>query len=96
MSESIEHLTGEWTIHQIGELHPVLLSLVNQKLVSFDASAISEMDSAGVQLLISARNALGMQGLEMQLIAASPCVRDALHCYGLDAHLHPIGAEEAA
>lgn len=96
MSDSVESLQGEWTIHHVGELHQTLSALVQQGCRTFDVGGIAELDSAGVQLLIAARNALVLQGHEMSLIHASPCVRDALTCYGLDANLHPVYAEVLA
>lgn len=96
MSDVIESLVGEWTIHHIGELHPALLALVQSGCSVFDVSAIHEIDSAGVQLLVSMRNALLLQGREPQLVKPSGCVTQALSAYGLDANLHPIDDEVTA
>lgn len=96
MSDATERLSGEWTIHHIGELHAPLLALVNSGCSAFDASAIHEIDSAGLQLLVSARNALMLQGQELVLREPSGCVKDVLACYGLDANLHPTDHEVCA
>lgn len=96
MSDAIERLTGEWTIHHIGDLRAPLLDLVNAGCCAFDVSGITEIDSAGVQLLVSARNALMLQGHELVLREAPGCVKDVLACYGLDANLHPIALEVSA
>ena len=93
MSDTTEHLSGEWTIHQIGEHHRTLLSAIQAGASTLDASGITEVDSAGVQLLLAARQSLLRQGRELHLIATSPCVRDALSAYGLDANLHAQHAE---
>lgn len=93
MSDTLEHLTGEWTIHQIGDHHRALMSAIQAGAWTLDASGITEFDSAGLQLLVAARHTLLRQGRELQLVAASACVRDALANYGLDASLHPVHAE---
>lgn len=93
MSDTIEHLSGEWTIHQIGEHHHALLSAIQAGASTLDASGITEVDSAGLQLLVAARQSLQRQGRELHLIATSPCVREALSAYGLDANLHPVHQE---
>jgi len=96
MSKPTECLSGEWTIHHVGELHAPLLELVNAGCSDFDVSAITEIDSAGVQLLVSARNALMRQGHELTLREPSSCVKEVLACYRLDANLHPIAEEVSA
>ena len=96
MSQAIEHLSGEWTIHHAGELRAPLLDLVNAGCRVFDVSAINEIDSAWLQLLVSARNALMLQGHELALVEAPSCVQEVLACYGVDANLHPLAKEVRA
>lgn len=96
MSDAVESLSGEWTIHNVGEHRQAMGDLVQKGCRTFNAAGISEIDSAGVQLLISARNALMLRGHEMALTEVSACVRDALTCYGLDVNLHPVHAEVLA
>lgn len=96
MSDTIEHLQGEWTIHQIADHHRTLVSALQAGVWTLDASGITEFDSAGVQLLVAARHSLLRQGRELQLVQASVCVRDALANYGLDVRLHPLHEEASA
>jgi anti-anti-sigma factor len=96
MSTSAARLTGEWTIHAIAQHREILLALVNEGQHIFDASGISEMDSAGLQLLLSARGSVAKHGHELGLVQASAVVCDVLKSYGLDQDLQPLYTEEDA
>lgn len=52
--------------------------------LALDLGAVSDFDSAGVQLLLSARRSLAEAGACLVLQSASPTVRDALQVFGLD------------
>jgi anti-sigma B factor antagonist len=96
MSNAAACLTGEWTIHAIAQHREAMLLLVNEAHVEFDASGISEMDSAGLQLLLAAQRSIALQGRELRLTQVSPAVRDVLTAYGLDHSLQALSAEEVA
>lgn len=51
--------------------------------LALDLGQVSDFDSSGVQLLLSARLSLRQRGQALQLVAASPAVRDALATFGL-------------
>ena len=96
MSTSTACLSGEWTIHAIAQHREAMLLLVNEGQHEFDASGITDMDSAGLQLLVAAQRSIAQQGRELSLLQASQAVKDVLKAYGLDVNLQSVFAEEAA
>lgn len=96
MSTSTACLAGEWTIHAIAQHREAMLALVNGGSYEFDASGITDMDSAGLQLLLAAQRSIAQQGHELSLVQASTAVKDVLKAYGLDANLHAVPLEESA
>lgn len=95
MSTSAACLAGEWTIHMIAQHRQAMLVLIDEGHHEFDASGITDMDSAGLQLLLAIQRSLALKGFEINLLRLSGAVRDVLHAYGLDGNLLPITAEEA-
>lgn len=95
MSTSMACLSGEWTIHVIAQHREAMLLLVNDGQYEFDASGITDMDSAGLQLLLAAQRSIAKQGRELRLVACSGAVKDVLATYGLDTTLMPVNLEEA-
>lgn len=89
-------LSGEWTIHAIAQHREAMLLLVNEGHTSFDASGISELDSAGLQLLLAVQRSVAKRGGELILTQCSRCLKDLLQVYGLDETLHSIHDLEAA
>lgn len=96
MSTSTACLSGEWTIHAIAQQRQAMLLLVNEGQHVFDASGITDMDSAGLQLLVAAQRSIAQQGRELSLVQVSQAVKDVLHAYGLDVNLQSVFAEESA
>ncbi|MCV2366155.1 STAS domain-containing protein [Paucibacter sp. DJ1R-11] len=84
-------LGPELTIAQAGEVHQKLLELLPklQGDLGLQLAAISEFDSAGIQLLLSTRRTLQQRGARLQLLEPSAVVLAGLRCYGLDAQLEP-------
>ncbi len=87
-------LEGELTIYRAEELKPQLLAALESGLAgdaepAFDLSAVTEIDTSGVQLLLLARREAAARGKPLQLLAASPAVRDAFALLELDTHLQP-------
>jgi anti-sigma B factor antagonist len=64
--------------------------------LQLDLAAVSEFDSSGVQLLLSARRSLAERGHALQIVAASAPVQDALTLFGLADLLAPPAAAAAA
>lgn len=77
-------LAGEMTIYAAAELHSRLLAPLDAcSGLDIDLSAIDEIDSSGVQLLILARQHAAAAGKPLGLVAPSQPVRDLLELYDL-------------
>lgn len=57
-----------------------------------DLGGVTDFDSSGVQLLLSARLSQHSRGHQLRLVASSPAVRDALLTFGLADLLAPVRA----
>lgn len=76
---------GELTIYRAAELKPALLDAVRaHDAPAFDLSAVTEFDSAGLQLLLVARREAAHLGKRVAIAAASPAVRDAFALLGME------------
>jgi anti-anti-sigma factor len=76
---------GELTIYRAAELKPALMDAVRaHDAPVFDLSAVTEFDSAGLQLLLMARREAALLGRQLAVSAASPAVRDACALLGID------------
>lgn len=76
-------LTGELNIYSVREAAGTLLPRVRQHREALDLGGISEIDSAGLQLLLAAQRVAQAAGHELQIAAASQAVRevfDLVHC----------------
>ena len=62
-------IEGEMTIFRAAELKPLLLATPAPTQV--DLSAVTEMDTAGIQLLMLARREARAQGRDLRLMAPS-------------------------
>lgn len=65
-------IEGELSIFRAAELKPALLPLT--ALTEIDLSGVTEIDTAGLQLLLLARRAAQAQGQALRLVATSPAV----------------------
>jgi anti-sigma B factor antagonist len=76
---------GEMTIYRAAELKPALLEAVRaHDAPALDLSAVTEFDSAGLQLLLTARQEAARLGKRLAVSAASPAVRDVFALLGMD------------
>lgn len=84
MALSITHrrkkfvLSGELTIYSVREAADALLPKLRAGTAALDLAQISEIDGAGLQLLLKARRVSSQAGQDLVIAAASPAVRDAL------------------
>src|SRR4051794_22582880 len=75
---------GEMTIYRAAELKPALLEAVRtHDAPAFDLSAVTDFDSAGLQLLLIARQEAARLGKQLAVPAASPAVRDVFALLGM-------------
>lgn len=76
---------GELTIYRAAELKPALLETVRGHAApALDLSAVTEFDSAGLQLLLAARQEAARLGKRLAVSAASSAVRDVFALLGMD------------
>lgn len=79
-------IEGEMTIYRAHELKQVLISALDKNSsVEINLSKVSEIDSAGVQLLILAKRHAQQHSLSLALIAHSPAVLDVFELFDLSA-----------
>lgn len=77
-------IAGEMTIYRAAELKPLLLDAVRtHPAPALDLSAVTEFDSAGLQLLLMARREAARLGKRLAVPAAGAAVRDVLALLGL-------------
>ncbi len=77
---------GEMTIYRAAELKQTLLDAVAaQPVVEVDLSAVSEFDSAGLQLLMLAKRSAQAAQRELRLVGHSPAVLDVIQLFDLAA-----------
>ena len=72
MSTAAIRIEGEFTIFTAAELKPVVLCTPPPQEI--DLSGVTEMDSAGVQLLMVAKRTAVEQERELHLVGHSPAV----------------------
>lgn len=78
-------VNGEMTIYAALELKDkLLLPLAQCKAVEINLAGVSEIDSAGLQLLILAKNEAQARGKTLSITAHSPCVLDILDLCDLE------------
>jgi anti-anti-sigma factor len=91
MTDTPIALGPELTISHASTARDALFDAVRASTgnVALDLRGVTDIDSAGVQLLLSARRSLAERGDTLHLQAPSACVREALSVFGLGALLQP-------
>ena len=88
-------ITGELSIYRAAELTAALLAWVGQQSQStqldVDLSAVSEMDSAGLQMLLALQRTAKAQAKRWRITQVSPAVQEVLTLTGLTHWLPPVG-----
>ncbi len=80
---SVLRIDGELTIFRAAELKPELLCEPMPRTI--DLSGVTELDSAGVQLLVLAKKTALAQKRELALVGHSPAVLDVFELLNLAA-----------
>lgn len=90
-------LAGEMTVHRAEELKPALLDALpaDKATAHLDLSQVSEIDTAGLQLLISACAEMKRRGGALQIVAASGAVTEVLTLFRQTRLLAPRAATES-
>lgn len=77
------HIEGELTIFRAMELKPALLA--NPQPLEINLSGVSEIDTAGVQLLMLAKKTAQSAHNELRLVEHSPAVIEVFELLNLSA-----------
>ncbi|GAB3541777.1 STAS domain-containing protein [Noviherbaspirillum agri] len=77
---------GELNIYRAAELKEALLAQIAPgAALEIDLSGVTELDTAGLQVLMLAKNTARALGTDMKLVAHSPAVVDVLELLNLSA-----------
>jgi anti-sigma B factor antagonist len=77
-------IDGELTIFRAAELKPALLA--EPPVTEIDLSGVTDLDTAGVQLLMLAKKTAVTQGRDLHLTGHSAVVMDVFELLNLAAH----------
>lgn len=90
--------SGEFTIYRAAEIQAELVAALAacEDGLAIDLTAATEIDSAGVQLLMAASNAARAAGRSVVLVAASEPVREVLALLEMTASFDAPDATAAA
>lgn len=78
------HISGEFTIFRAAELKQTIFT--EPLATEIDLSEVSEMDSAGLQLLMLAKKTAQEQGRELRLVGHSEAVIDVFELLNVAAY----------
>ncbi|MYM87592.1 STAS domain-containing protein [Rugamonas sp. FT82W] len=85
-------IDGEFSIYRAAELKEMVLTAVAQApCLELDLSAVSELDTAGVQILLLARQSALARGHSLRLVDSSAAVQATLALLRVSPEVH--GAE---
>jgi anti-anti-sigma factor len=76
-------IEGEMTIYRAAELKPLVVSAVESGAPAIDLAGVTEIDGAGVQLLLLARRMANDAARDLEIAAPSAAVREAAGLLGL-------------
>lgn len=77
-------LEGELTIYRAAELKEMMLKVFNDaSALEIDLSSVSDIDSAGLQLLMLLKKEASREKRELRLIGHSPAIIDAFDLLNL-------------
>ena len=83
-------IDGEFTIYRAAELAAAMRTALAQvdegAAFDVDLSGVTEMDSAGVQLLVAARRSAGESGRTLRIAGRSPAVVEVFRILQLAPH----------
>jgi anti-anti-sigma factor len=92
-------VSGELTMHHAETLAPLLLASLptDGSVAQLDLSDVSEIDTAGLQLLMAAHREAVSRFTSLSIVAASQAVRETLELFRQEALLAPpaIAAERS-
>jgi len=84
MDEHTLTIDGEFGIYRVAELKPQILAhVIDIDEPVLDLGNVTEIDAAGLQLLLFARREANTLGKTLCISSASPAVQEVLHVAGL-------------
>ena len=93
-------IDGELTIYRAAELRDtlktVLASVPDGHELEVDLSAVTEMDSAGVQLLMAVKKTARASGRDLRITRRSPAVEEVLETLRLVVHFADVSTSPLA
>ena len=90
-------IDGEMTIYRATELKAALLAALDGRgALALDLDGVTELDSAGLQLLLLAKNTLGERGGQLRLTRFSEAVGATLALLNLSGHFAAPAADGVA
>jgi anti-sigma B factor antagonist len=97
VSDGCIRLAGELTMHCAEELKPALLTALpaGAGCARLDLSHVSEIDTAGLQLLMAADREVAARGGTLQVVAVSRTVLEVLELFRQQHLVAPAVAEPA-
>jgi anti-anti-sigma factor len=89
-------IEGEMTVYTAAALHTQVSEvLVKRPSINLlDLSEVTEIDTAGLQVLLVARRSAEALGRQLQIVAGSPSVNDVLDLLQLTQWVKPTAAAE--
>lgn len=79
-------LDGPMTIYNAAEIKTQLMGgLQTANIVELDLSHVTEMDTAGFQLLVMSKRESQRLGHTLRIVAHSPAVREVIDFFNMDA-----------
>jgi len=89
-TSSAFRIEGEFTIYRAAELAPAMKAALDEVAaggaLEIDLSGVTEMDSAGVQLLMSAKRSAAESGRALRMAGLSPAADDVFRTLQLASH----------
>lgn len=80
-------IEGDMTIYEAGELKELFVSVLgNHKHINVNLSAVSEIDSSGLQLMVSLKNDAEEQDKQVQFSSHSQAVIDFLDLFDMTSY----------
>jgi len=89
-------IEGEFTIYRAAELKAELLDALQRAVaIELDLTNVSELDSAGVQLLLLLKRQATAQGVVTRIVGQSPAVSEVFALANLSGYLGEIAGPVA-
>jgi anti-sigma B factor antagonist len=80
-------IEGELSIFKVADLQQRLLDAISDGMeVEVDLSRVSEVDSAGIQLLVAAKREAAMRSKLLSFTGCNPAVFDIIKLFSLTGH----------